>query len=311
MVARQMRLALLLVLIISLGVTSRLYATFSQSDAGTSTANFLKLGVDARAAAMGNAFTSIRDDATSVYWNPAGLSKIRKHSISFMHALWFEDIFYDWVSYALPLKRKGTAGIGILYLNYGGIQETDDFGVERGVFWPYDLAVTVSYARSISGISLGGSLKYIASKIKNTAFSIALDAGVRYALFDEKLSLGLVVRNLGPGMQYGSEGDPLAMDIKIGLAYRIFNDWLIALDAGAPLANEVGWGIGSEYNYQLNKEIIISGRAGYNTNARYTGGLNGLTAGTGVNYLGYNFDYALASFGKLGITHRFSISLKF
>src|SRR5690625_7956062 len=43
---------------------------------GTSTANFLKIGVGARASSMGNAFGAMADDATSLYWNPAGIGLV-------------------------------------------------------------------------------------------------------------------------------------------------------------------------------------------------------------------------------------------
>ena len=36
---------------------------------------FLKIGVGARAAAMGNAMTGIADDVTSGFWNPADIER--------------------------------------------------------------------------------------------------------------------------------------------------------------------------------------------------------------------------------------------
>ncbi|MGD1047919.1 MAG: hypothetical protein ABR899_04115, partial [Candidatus Krumholzibacteriaceae bacterium] len=40
---------------------------------GTFSAQFLKIGPSARAAGMGSAFTAVANDATSIYWNPAGM----------------------------------------------------------------------------------------------------------------------------------------------------------------------------------------------------------------------------------------------
>ena len=40
---------------------------------GTTAAKFLHMNVGSRAVGMGGAFTSIANDATAMYWNPAGL----------------------------------------------------------------------------------------------------------------------------------------------------------------------------------------------------------------------------------------------
>ena len=112
------------------------FASFSKDDAGTSTAQFLKLGAGARASAMGDAFVGISDDATAVYWNPAGLNQIENKSVSLMHGFWFEEIFYDWVSYIHPVEDIGTFWLGVQYLSYGDILETDETGLEGSNFKP-------------------------------------------------------------------------------------------------------------------------------------------------------------------------------
>ena len=61
-------------------------ANFKMSDSGTTTAQFLKLGVGARAIGMGEAYSAIADDPTAIYWNPAGLAAVSEHSVSLMHA---------------------------------------------------------------------------------------------------------------------------------------------------------------------------------------------------------------------------------
>ena len=63
-------------------------AGFSKDDAGTATAQFLKLGAGAQAAGMGEAYAGVAKDDTSIYWNPAGLNNITGKSASFMHAIY-------------------------------------------------------------------------------------------------------------------------------------------------------------------------------------------------------------------------------
>ncbi len=40
-------------------------------------------GIGARAIGLGGAFVSVADDASAVYWNPAGLTQLKKMSYSF------------------------------------------------------------------------------------------------------------------------------------------------------------------------------------------------------------------------------------
>ncbi|MDA0378244.1 MAG: hypothetical protein O2899_02035, partial [Bacteroidetes bacterium] len=49
---------------------------------GTTAAQFLKLGVGARAVAMGGSFVAESSDLSALYWNPAGLSKISGGALS-------------------------------------------------------------------------------------------------------------------------------------------------------------------------------------------------------------------------------------
>ena len=65
---------LILILIISL---------FAQSDdAGTSGFTFLKMNFSARARAMGNAYTGLSNDASAVFYNPAGMIQITSSQAS-------------------------------------------------------------------------------------------------------------------------------------------------------------------------------------------------------------------------------------
>ena len=61
--------------------TTVIYAQ-TGADVGMS---YLKIGVDARASAMGDAYTSLAEDAAATYWNPAGLANASSNSIILMH----------------------------------------------------------------------------------------------------------------------------------------------------------------------------------------------------------------------------------
>src|SRR5512142_1960244 len=57
--------------------------------------NFLSVGTDARATAMGEAFTTIDGSSTSLFYNPAGLAGISTFvDISLSQMKWIADIKY-------------------------------------------------------------------------------------------------------------------------------------------------------------------------------------------------------------------------
>lgn len=72
-------------------------------------AEFLKIGVGARALGMGEAFVAVADDGTAGYWNPAGLVFVRHREVSALHAEQFGALVnYDFASYVHPLEPGNT-----------------------------------------------------------------------------------------------------------------------------------------------------------------------------------------------------------
>ena len=294
-----------------LAMAARLGAAFSESDTGTSGAQFLSLGAGARASGMGGAYAGVADDSSAVYWNPAGLNQISERCLSVTHNIMFEDIYYDWVSYVKPLASGGALGLGVQYMSYGKIMETDETGLDVSNFRPNDLAVTGSYGFAISKLMLGISAKYISSNIKETAVAYAADAGAMYKIADGRVSLGLVVQNAGGKIKFKEEGDKLPFNIKFGGAVRLKNNWLLSADANDPVDGKIYFCAGTEYCVKVSKDVTLAARAGYGTGTEDTGGLSGVTGGIGADYGDYELDYAFSPFGDLGDVHRITFGLKF
>ena len=76
------RIAMLTTLMLAL--TSAAHAE-EFAKVGTFGGQELKIGVSARATAMGSAFTGVADDATSVFWNPGGLVNVKGNAVSVNH----------------------------------------------------------------------------------------------------------------------------------------------------------------------------------------------------------------------------------
>jgi len=190
---------------------------------GTSGSQFLGVGMGARAMGMGGAYVSLSDDGTALYWNPAGLATVDGHRIAVSHLSWLDDAGYQFAGYAMPV---GEGAVG-LALEQGSLS-WDNTG--QGDFEAGDFSGAIGYARRVKpNLGVGAGVKYLSSKLgDDSAASYALDVGMVYR-FSESATLGAAVRNLGPGLTYIEESDPLPATIAAGGSYR-WNDLLFAVD---------------------------------------------------------------------------------
>ncbi len=334
-----MRKVLLLFIIITAG------NLFAQTKVGSTAVPFLNIGIGPRPIAMGGAFVATANDVTSLYWNPAGISRVQSNQALFARAEWFADINYNWAGAMLSLGDLGAIGLSIDYLDYGNIEVTtlrEPEGTGE-IFRPQDLMIALSYGYNLTDrFSIGGSIKYINEKIWNTSASgIALDLGVLFISDINGLRIGATITNFGTDMQLdgkdlyiqtdintqingnndqilaklNTDSYPLPLTFRVGVAMDILNlpdhKFTIGADALHPNDNAESLNIGAEYVF-LN---ILSLRGGYKS-LFLDNSEEGLTLGVGVNYdfnpgLGLFFDYAYQDFGKLDFTQQFSLGIKF
>jgi hypothetical protein len=286
------------------------YAFLSSDDLGSTTAQFLKLGIGAKSAGMGNAVTAVYNGTDAIYWNPANLSYLDKKELSFSHTIWFEDVNYEWLAFVLPTTEYGVFGFGLQYVSYGSIDRIDNQQISDGSFSPLDMALYLSYATTYENIDMGLNLKYIYSKIEQSAYAIALDLGVNYNL-SENTFIGATLTNLGTDMKFNKETEPLPLLFKVGASHYILDTWLVALDLNFPRDNEVYVDFGTEYSILIAENLNFAFRAGYEGRNKDIPGFNWINLGFGLDYLDYAFDYAFVPYGDIGMTHRFSFSIKF
>lgn len=289
-----------MVLVIALGCP----AWAIHKKAGVSGAQFLKIGVGARPAAMGEAFVAVSDDVTSIYWNPAGLLKTKDKELVFVHNQWLEDTSYQFIGFS-QATEKGKMGIGLSYLGYGEMIGRDKEANPTGNFTAFDMALSLSYSQAIKEINTGATLKLIHQKNEQEqAQTIALDLGMQTSLKDNLL-LGASLSNLGPKIKFISQKDPLPLTTRIGVFLTPFPNFSllslynlkIACDVVKPIDDEFQINYGTEY--QLKD---ISFRLGYQTDSDF-----GITTGLGLKIGSYQLDYAYIPWGDLRDTHRFSI----
>ena len=291
-------------------LAATIFAAAPVQAAGTSSAQFLKLGSGARAAAMGDAFVGVADDVTAAYWNPAGLSNLKSAEVSMMHNAWLSDTQYQTLSAALPLDRVSLAA-SIYRMSYGSIDKYTASNVRDGSFDAGSLAGALSGAYKVGDdLSIGGTVKYIQESIEaEKGTSIAADAGILYQ--QDWYSIGATVQNVGPGLKMVQTQESLPQTLRVGGAVRLLDRKLtISGGASKPNDNEIAVHAGAEYH--VNNLFAI--RGGYSAtpgNQLDVNGLVGLTGGVGVSLGRFNLDYAVAPFGDLGVSQRISVLMRF
>ncbi len=155
---------------------------------------FLKIGVGARAAGLGNAQVSSAEDATAGYWNPAALVMGPDYpQIVLMHSEYFGSVAkYDYGALALPFRETSQRfAVSFIRLGIDDIPNTLRFYDGQSYdfsritkFSVADMALYLSYARMIrdTTFQVGGSVKVVHRVLGPfaTAWGFGLDVGVLY-----------------------------------------------------------------------------------------------------------------------------------
>ncbi|MEW6618793.1 MAG: PorV/PorQ family protein [bacterium] len=296
---------------ISLILTILTFPIICQAASDTG-ADFLKLGVGARASAMGEAFCAVADSVDSIYYNPAGLARLKQKEVSAMYGDKREDTARTLLTYCQPLEDEDEAGVfacGIIYQDLGEIETRNNQNQFTGNLNPNEFALLFAYARPYTdNLSIGGNLKYIQRDLKKVkAKGFALDLGVLYYPQLPDLTLGACLENLGTKI----EGDELPLNLRVGLAYCPIENLTGTIDLNQPLYNsKLGTNVGLEYTYN-----ILAVRIGYLNKGRE---VSGLTYGFGFKVIAAGFslrtDFANVASGKMdGATkmNRVSMGIKF
>lgn len=257
-------------------------------------ANFIGMNNGARSLAMGNAFVALSDEATAIFSNPAGLTRIHQFSLNGSHQNLFgiSDLSNNMLAMTIPtpLFRSGIAVQQITLVDTYS-EQIVYFSV-AGIINPQNIP-----------IRFGTSLKYESAKVKNyenakSPSNYDLDIGILVDL-NENLFLGYSLKNvLEPEFTFISEGDRLEQNHTAGICFN----WLNSVNFLADYVwtkNDSQWNLGSEMWFY---EIFAS-RIGMMDEK--------LTAGFGLKTNYWALDGAVMAHEQLGSTYRISLGLSF
>jgi hypothetical protein len=318
------------------------------SKTGTVAATFLEIPVGASAVAMGSAFVSLANDATSLYWNPAGSAWLAQSEVLVVHTNWIADTRFDFASFVLPLEEFGTVGFNVTSLSMDDMKVTT---VEKPegtgeLFSAGDLAVGVSYAHRLTDrFTIGFNAKYIQQSIwHETANAFAIDVGTIFRTdLIGGLTIGASLSNFGTPMKMsGRDARQFGMldPTKQGTNSQIPQD--IEMDSwDLPLLFQIGVSTTplKTDNYRLTisadalhpnddyESVNVGGEFAFQDILFLRGGFNalglpdregGLSFGFGISSNSFlsssttvRFDYAFRDMGRLSNINVFSLSVRF
>ena len=286
------------------------FATLSFA-AGETGLAVLKVGVGARAVALGEAFTATADDASGLYWNPASSTWIEKRQAHFSHNSWIQGINHNVASLVFPTKI-GSFGIGLLLNNMEGFERRTIASAEpTGTFSAHDFSFALNYARMLTDeLSLGINFKFFNEKIYiEDASGYMVDLGARYLTPVEGLYVAGAIQNLGFTTEMAQEKIRLPQTLRLGTAYTLpiealGDKVLLAADYVQIFEESSHINIGTE----VTPVDVLSIRAGYQSGFEE----KGISAGFGLHLSWLDIDYAYVPFGRdLGDSHRFSLTTIF
>lgn len=301
---------------------------------GTTGLQFLKIGVGARAVAMGESFIALANDASAMYYNPAGLNQIKGREVFFSLTQWPADIQYGYVGFVLPTVRLGTFGVHVGALTTGDMKRTIPYkGWTGEYFSATDWVAGLSYSRGLTDrFSIGGNVKMVAEYLDNEHIvSWAADFGTMFDIGVRNLKFAMCITNFGPNIKYISEEFSMPVSFKIGAIVEALhwreNSVMVTVEGSHPNDNLEQVAIGTEYTFRN----IVALRAGYRSfimfdekdqsvqirqkSYQVEEPLAGFSFGAGLNIpIGdtqTRLDYAYSDLGFLQFSQRLTVSFNF
>ncbi len=259
----------------------------------------------ARAASLGEAFTSVNNDVTGFGYNPASLSSLdRGHGTFVYQKGTFEDSFGQ-VMVGAPYS-KGGVGLSVSYYN-GGTLEVLDGSQVKEVNAQTDMVASLGTSRKMGRGSVGVALKYISSELAEVAKANALAADVGVSMpLSSRINFGAALQNFGTKITYLQESESLPRLARLGasVAMPISKLPTTVMVDGVYHLNE------SELRPAIGLESLVGPlaiRVGYKTGSE----LENFSVGAGFNFGPSSIDYSFGLVDTLDARHLVSFSLRY
>jgi hypothetical protein len=304
---------------------------------------FLSVVSDARAAAMAEAMTGLQTNSSSLFFNPAGMSKMENFiDISISSNQWIADIKHYTLAVALcPFDGKyGVLGFSAQSVNYGdfyGTRVRSDLPLgyeDTGIFSVNAMAIGVGYAKQISDrFGIGGQVRWVKQDLgesiiplnsrpdttdpnhtlyvadtgstSNKSNPLIFDFGTQFRTGIKSLVFGMSVRNFSEQVTYAKEGLQAPLVFTLGIAMNVLD--IMDID---PMEQLLHVSIDASHYRDHPEQLKIGLEYRIMNILSLRGGYatnndeSGMSFGVGISKFGFGVDYAYTPFGVFNKVQR-------
>lgn len=293
---------------------------------GTSSLQFLKIGTDARATGMGEAFVAVANDFSALQYNPAGLVLNKDNGLSFTHTAWFADSRIENLGAVYHFGGSNAVGFSVTSFRTDDMKVTTEYQPNgTGSYFRFsDLSLGLSYSRQFTDqFSFGATVKYVEETLGELKMRTVLgDIATFYKTGLGTTRFAVVISNFGSQVSPSGTVDliggrtasefqkfPPPTLFRIGFAFEPYmndkNRVTTSIQLNSPNDNAEYLNIGAEYSYRE----MLSLRAGYKFNVDAENFSLGAGVKIPVSFAKVALNYSLANYGDWGYMHRFSLNL--
>ena len=306
--------------------------------AGIAAFQFLKIGAGARGTALGESFVAVANDASALYWNPAGLAQFTDNEFFVAHTWYVVDLDHDYLGGVYHLSSNDAVGFSITSLRTEDMEittETQPFGTGR-YFSFGDIALGLTYARKMTDqFSFGVTARYVEETLDILKMrGVLIDLGTYYWTGIGSSRFAVVVSNFGSDVapsgnvtlyngstvsSFQSFSPPT--QFKLGFAFEPMQTDEQRVTASIELnhpndnAENIHLGMEMEWRKLFSLRVGTKRTIGEPLFGEDNSSSASFTAGFGLNApiaeKNFVFDYAFQNYGKLGVVHKISLGVPF
>lgn len=267
----------------------------------------------ARALGMGKISSTLLEDSSISYLNPAGLIQLEKKDISLLQSNLFNDVTFQYIGFAFPFKYL-IFGFSRIELSVKNIPKISQAGKNEGSFTSKELAYNLSFGIPLKhGFSLGVNTKILQQQIDiYSAPGIGLDlTGLFIAsslpdLYNELLRgfrFAIGVQNIvRPTIVLKEEKDTFPTNLILGLGWSYNKKFSIGIDTKFENVTIKP----TLPRYHIGAEYIILDILALRVGSDY----KDLSFGVGFKHGEFSLDYAYLANKNFNSNH-FSLNIRF
>ncbi len=303
--------------------------------AGRTTFQFLKIGLGARPAALGEAGIANMQDVNAVFWNPAAITGIQGIEAAFNYNQWFAGLNVMAGAFGFRVGDLGVFAINYAALDYGDLQEALVTSPTGGVdtrtgksFGGSDLAIGLAFSRAFTDkLSIGVNAKFLQEELFTYTSSLwGFDVGTYYNTGWRGIRLAMSAQNFSRQARWLHTGGEAQQTFELPLLFRI--GWSIDLMGdqnlflgGNPHRHRLSFNMdvihSNDYAERLHLGTeyvlynLIALRGGYRFNYEEGDWSFGFGLNPRVSSLDVRVDYAYVIYDFLDSPHRVTVAFAF